>query len=72
MEFNLERSINIMKKALIIFLPTFFIVLVLNQLAYGACFKGYCLAAAFPKVTFLSVLISAFLYWVSRIENSED
>jgi hypothetical protein len=59
-----------MKKALKIFIPTLLIVLFLNQMAYGSCFEGYCLAAAFPKVTILSVIISAFIYWVSKSEES--
>lgn len=29
-------------KALTILIPTFLAVYVLNQLFYGACFKGYC------------------------------
>lgn len=60
-----------MGKALGIFIPTFLVVLAVNQLAYGACFKGYCIAAAFPKVTILSLAISAFIYWVSKTERSE-
>lgn len=59
-----------MEKALKIFVPTFVIVLILNQMAYGSCFKGYCIAAAFPKVTILSLLISAFIYWVSKNEEA--
>jgi hypothetical protein len=59
-----------MERALKIFLPTFVIVFVFNQMAYGSCFEGYCIAAAFPKVTILSVFISAFIYWVSKNEES--
>lgn len=59
-----------MEKSLKIFVPTFFIVLFFNQLAYGSCFKGYCIAAAFPKVIILSVIISVFIYWVSKNEES--
>lgn len=60
-----------MGKSFAIFIPTFLVVLFFNQLAYGACFKGYCIAAAFPKVVMLSLAISAFIYWVSKSENSE-
>ena len=61
-----------MEKSLKIFIPTFLVVLVINQLAYGACFKGYCIAAALPKVTILSLAISAFIYWVSKSEDSKN
>ena len=59
-----------MEKALKIFAPTFIIVLIINQMAYGLCFKGYCIAAAFPKVTVLSLLISGFIYWVSKSDEA--
>lgn len=58
-----------MEKVMKIFLSTFVIVLILNQMAYGSCFEGYCIAAAFPKVTILSVVISAFIYWISKSKN---
>jgi|GEM_PF-1346614 len=58
-----------MKKALSIFITTFVVVLVINQMMYGACFKGYCLSAAFPKVTILSLMISAFILFVSKAED---
>ncbi|ENM3851143.1 hypothetical protein VCSRO184_3530 [Vibrio cholerae] len=60
-----------MNKALKIFVPTFIVVLIVNQMAYGSCFKGYCISAAFPKVTILSLLISAFIYWVSKSEGEK-
>lgn len=55
--------------ALKIFIPTFIVVLIFNQMAYGFCFKGYCIASAFPKVTILSLLISAFIYFVNKDEK---
>jgi hypothetical protein len=58
-----------MEKALKIFIPTFIIILLLNQMAYGFCFKGYCIASALPKVTILAVIVSAFIYWVKKNEE---
>jgi len=58
-----------MARVILIFIPTFLIVMIINQMMYGACFKGYCLSAAFPKVTILSLMISAFIFFAS---NSED
>ena len=60
-----------MIKALSIFIPTFIIVMIINQFFYGACFKAYCLSAAFPKVIILSLAISAFIYFVNRDENEK-
>ncbi len=59
-----------MTKALQIFIPTFAIVMVANQMMYGACFKAYCLAAAFPKVVILSLAISTFIYWIRSEEET--
>lgn len=53
-------------RALKILLPTFAVILAINQAAYGMCFEAYCLAAALPKVIVLSVIVSAFIYWVSK------
>lgn len=50
-----------------IFIPVFLVVMVVNQFFYGGCFKSYCLAAAFPKVT----LIAAVLTWI-LYANSKD
>lgn len=61
-----------MKKALSIFIPTFLIVLAINQMMYGSCFKGYCLAAAFPKVTILSLMISTFIFFVSNSDDEQN
>ena len=60
-----------MMKALSIFIPTFIVVMIINQFFYGACFKAYCLAAAFPKVVMLSLAISAFIYFVKRDEDKK-
>jgi hypothetical protein len=57
-------------KALKILIPTFFVVLVINQSAFGMCFEPHCLAAAFPRVAIISVAISAFIYWVSKQKSS--
>ncbi len=58
-----------MSKALKIFIPTFIIVMFFNQLGYGSCYKAYCLSAAFPKVTFISLGASAFIYWIIKSEE---
>jgi len=58
-----------MTKALSIFIPTFIVVMIFNQMMYGFCFKGYCIAAAFPRVTIISVVISFFIYFVSSEEK---
>jgi hypothetical protein len=56
-------------KALKIFIPVFLVIFVINQLFYGGCFEAYCLAAAFPRVTVLSVVVSALIYWISKEES---
>ena len=61
-----------MGKSLQIFIPTFIVVMIFNQMMYGACFKSYCIAAAFPKVVILSAIISAFIYYVFHSENNND
>ena len=61
-----------MIKALKILVPTFVVILVINQLAYGACFEGYCIAAALPKVIVLAVLVSAFIYWAQKSDKSDS
>lgn len=55
--------------ALKIFIPTFLIVLVLNQMGYGFCFKPYCLAAALPRVTIISAILTGIFYWISSQEK---
>jgi len=55
-----------MQKNIMIFVASFLGLMFINQLSYGACFKGYCLAAAFPKVLILSVILSAFIIWISK------
>jgi len=55
-----------MVKTITIFIVTFSIVMLVNQISYGSCFASYCLSAALPKVTLLSVVISAFIVWGSK------
>lgn len=50
-----------MTKFLSIFLPTFFIVLFINQSSYGSCYESYCLSAAIPKVITITVIISGVI-----------
>jgi hypothetical protein len=50
------------------FIPTFIIIFIINQIFYGGCIAAYCLAAAFPKVFFISLIISLIL---SKL-NSND
>jgi uncharacterized membrane protein YvbJ len=49
-----------------IFIPIFLVVMVVNQIFYGGCFKSYCLAAAFPKVTIISAVLTLILYASSK------
>lgn len=60
-----------MSKALSIFIPTFIVLLILNQFFYGGCFKGYCLAAALPKVVLLSAILTGVFYAISKSEESK-
>ena len=39
-------------------IPAFIVILILNQSAYGSCYSGYCLSAAFPRVLIISIIIS--------------
>lgn len=48
------------KALLKIWIPTFFIVLVINQSKYGNCYASHCLGNAFFKVLIISGVI-AFL-----------
>jgi len=57
-------------KVIFIFIPVFIIVFFLNQFSYGSCFKGYCLEAAFPKVAFISLVISLIIFFISK-KNDE-
>jgi len=59
-----------MIQAIKIFLVTFVVVLVVNQLFYGACFKSYCLSAAFPKVAIIATIISWFLYYAGKDDEN--
>ena len=47
-------------------LPTFLVVGLINQSFYGFCMKSYCLAAAFPKVLVLSVIIAATITYFNQ------
>lgn len=58
-----------MFKAIVIFVITFCVVMIFNQIGYGSCFSSYCMTAAIPKVTVISVVISAFIYWVNQNEK---
>ncbi len=60
-----------MNKALIIFTPVFIVLFVINQSFYGGCFKGYCLAAAFPKIIILSAILTWIFYAISSQEESK-
>jgi len=60
-----------MNKALAIFIPTFIVIFILNQSFYGGCFKGYCLAAALPKVVLLSAILTGVFYAISKTEKSK-
>ena len=42
-----------------------------NQAFYGFCFEGYCLAAAFPKVLILALIVTVVLYLLTKGEGEE-
>ncbi|MEX2214210.1 MAG: DUF413 domain-containing protein [Phycisphaeraceae bacterium] len=50
-----------MGKALSIFLPATFIILVINQTRYGNCYEPHCLAAALPPVMIMSAIVTAII-----------
>jgi len=54
-----------------IFITTFLVVLVINQLFYGACFAAYCIAAAIPRVFIMSILLSWFLYSAKNSDHDK-
>jgi hypothetical protein len=43
---------------LLYLIPAFIVVLIINQSAYGSCYSGYCLSAAFPRVLIISIIVS--------------
>lgn len=47
-------------------IPTFFVVMLVNQSFYNFCTKGYCLAAAFPKVLVLSVIVAGAITYFNK------
>jgi tryptophan-rich sensory protein len=55
-----------MKLAVTIFSITFIVILIINQMFYGGCFKAHCLSAALPKVVIISTFVSWFLYSVKK------
>jgi len=55
-----------------IFILAFPIVLVINQSFYNFTFKGYALAAAFPKVIILTGIISYIIYIVKNADGKPD
>ncbi len=55
---------NIFLTALV-FMLAFGVFLVINQMSFGGCFKGYCIEAATPKVAFGAAIVSVAFY-VSR------
>lgn len=50
----------------IVFVASFVVIMVLNQIGYGGCFKSYCLSAAMPKVLFLSAVITIIHYFANK------
>jgi len=58
-----------MARVVMIFIPTFLVILVLNQMFFGGCFKGYCLAAAFPQVMVMSALLTWVLFSLTKDES---
>lgn len=60
-----------MHRAIKLFIGTFLAVFVVNQMFYGACFKGYCLSKAFPKVVVLSAIIAAVIHFMSISDDKK-
>lgn len=48
------------------------VIMVLNQLGYGACFAPYCLAAAFSKVLIFSTLVGVVAHYVTWVDKKVD
>ena len=61
-----------MERAIKIFIPTFLVVLVVNQAFYNFCFAAYCLAAAFPRVVIMSAVVTGVLYWIKKSEDEKN
>ncbi|PML18402.1 hypothetical protein BCT06_12910 [Vibrio breoganii] len=63
-------------KYVIYYIVVFLIVLLFNQLNYGACFAIYCLEAAIPKVSTITSIISvialALIHISSELNNYEN
>ena len=59
-------------RAIIIFIPVFFIVFIINQMFYGGCTANYCLSAAFPKVIILSSIVTAIFYLSFSEKNNSN
>ena len=67
-QFN-QAEKSSLARAVTIFIPTFLVILVINQMFYGGCFKGYCLAAAFPRVTVISALLTWLIFSITKEDN---
>ncbi len=51
---------------ILVFVISFSIILVINQISYGGCFKEYCIDAAIPKTSFFALIISAMFFFRDR------
>ncbi|MFT6247181.1 MAG: hypothetical protein ACJAUY_001875 [Cognaticolwellia sp.] len=50
----------------IVFIISFVVILIINQIGYGGCFKSYCLGAAMPKVLFWSAVVTIIHYFINK------
>lgn len=60
-----DKSLQNIFLTAVVFLLAFIIFLIINQMSFGGCFKGYCIEAATPKVAFGAAIVSV-LFYVSR------
>jgi hypothetical protein len=58
---NNNNGSNFLGKWLLFFIPSFIVTLIINQSAFGSCYSGYCISAAFPRVLIISIIISFFV-----------
>jgi hypothetical protein len=58
---NDNNESKVFGKWLLFFIPTFIVILIINQSAFGSCYSGYCISAALPRVLIISIIVSFFV-----------
>lgn len=53
-----------MRKKIVIFILMFLIIMALNQMYYGSCFKLYCLKAAVVGVAIKTIIVTIILSYL--------